>query len=565
MLTLTLNPGFVPIIVGLLVLAAPRGVRAPMMAGAALLALWLLLDREFGAATAMRQMGLPVVLLSLDALNRIFGIGMLIALIALSIYGSARRNRYEDAAILMLAGGAVSALFVGDFVSFVAAAALAGLAAAWTVFASPLEGANRAGVRLLIWHGLEGLLFLVGVALHITAQGGSAVLMRLDAKTIGGACILAALMIRVGAPMAHVWFKDAISHASPAGGAALSSFTTMLGVYALARLFPAEPVLVDVGAAMIVIGAFYAAADDDLRRGGAYALTAQNGVCVALIGAGSPLALAAAEGHAFTSLLAFAALQMALGDLVFRTGAARVSHLSGMARVMPVTSFLMLGSGLAASGAPGFALYATQAVALEASAQWDLRVVWALIAALSGVLFVSLALKPALAANRPLAKYGARNEAPFTMLLGGGLALFLCLSVGLAPRWLYDLMPADLAFRPFDLDRLAPQLELLGVAGLAFMALGLTAQPTKRPPARLLDIDALYRGPVAAAGRWTGVVLLRLYGAWQAATARASHAAAQRVGRWAAACDRPFGGRGVANFAQFLSIGVVVMIILLFS
>ena len=154
-------------------------------------------------------------------------------LIAIGIYSRARRNRFEDAAILMLAGGAVSALFVGDFVFFVATAALAGLAAAWTVFASPLPGADRAGVRLLIWHGLEGLLFLAGVALHITAQSGSVELVRLDVDTISGGCIFAALMIRVGAPTAHVWFKDVVSHASPAGGAALSSFTTMLGIYAL--------------------------------------------------------------------------------------------------------------------------------------------------------------------------------------------------------------------------------------------------------------------------------------------------------------------------------------------
>jgi multicomponent Na+:H+ antiporter subunit D len=564
MLTLTLNPGFVPIIVGLLVLAAPRGVRGPMMAGAALLALWLLLYRDFGVGGAGAQMGLRVVPLSLDALNRIFGIAMLIVLIALAIYTRARRNRYEDAAILILAGGAASALFVGDFVFFVAAAALAGLAAAWTVFCSPLPGANRAGVRLLIWHGLEGLLLLVGVALHVTAQAGNVELMRLDIRTIGGGCIFAALMIRVGAPMAHVWFKDAISHASAAGGAALSSFTTMLGIYALARLFPAEPLLVPIGAAMIAIGAFYAAADDDLRRAGANALTAQCGVCLALIGVGSPLALAAAEGHAFAAMLAFAGLQMALGGLVERTGAARLSQLTGAARVMPVSAFLMLMAGLAVAAAPGFALYATQAVALEASAQWELRVLWAMIAGLPGVLFICLALRPALAANRPTGGLAVRDEAPFTMLLGAGLAIFLCLSVGLAPRWLYDLMPAELAFRPFDADRIAPQLELLGVAGLAFMAMRMKGAAAKRQPARLLDIDALYRGPVAAAGRWTGVVMLRLYGAWQGVTESAARATAYRLGRWAGACDRPFGGPGVANVAQFLSIGAVLLTILLF-
>lgn len=564
MLTLTLNPGFVLILIGLLVLAAPRGARGPMMAGAALLALALLLYRDFGAVVTGTQMGLRVIALNLDALNRIFGIAMLIVLISLGIYSRARRSRYEDAAILMLAGGSVSALFVGDFIFLVAAAALAGLAAAWTVFASPLPGADAAGVRLLIWGGLEGLLFLIGVALHLTANQGSIELTRLDAGTISGACIFAALMIRVGAPMAHVWFKDVVSHASPTGGAALSSFTTILGVYALARLFPAEPLLTPIGAAMIAIGAFYTAGEDDLRRAGAYAMMAQVGVCLALIGIGSPLALGAAEGHAFTAMLAFATLQMALGGLVERTGAARLSHLTAMARVMPVSAFLVLMAGLATAGAPGFALYATHTVALEASAQWELRALWAMIAGLSGVLFVCLALRPALAANRATSGLAVRDEAPFTMLLGAGLAAFLCVSIGLAPRWLYDLMPAELEFRPFDAELVAPQLELLGVAGLVFMALRMRGAAPKRQPARLLDIDALYRGPLAAAGRWTGVLLLRLYGAWQMVTERAAHAAAYRLGRWASACDRPFGGPGVSNVAQFLSIGAILMIILLF-
>jgi multicomponent Na+:H+ antiporter subunit D len=110
-LAITLNPGFVCILAALVALAAPRVVRPALIVAAAALALWLMLDREFGAAQAARQMGLPVVLLQLDALNRIFGIAMLIALIVIGVATGARRNRAEDAAILTLAGGAVSALF----------------------------------------------------------------------------------------------------------------------------------------------------------------------------------------------------------------------------------------------------------------------------------------------------------------------------------------------------------------------------------------------------------------------------------------------------------------------
>jgi multicomponent Na+:H+ antiporter subunit D len=558
---LTLNPGFVPIIAAMLMLATPRTLRQPLIVLSALGSLWLLLAYEFGAAAAVDQMGLPIVLLRLDALSRIFGIALLFALIAIGIFTGGRRNRYEDAAILLLAGSAVSALLVGDLIVFVATASLGGLAAAWVVFASPLPGAAPSGARLLIWHGLESLLYLVGVAFHLSAGAENSVFSRLDVTTIGGAFIFAALMIRAGAPMAHVWLKDVVSHASPAGAGALSSFTTMLGVYALARLFPSEPLLVWIGAAMLVIGAFYAAAEDDLRRAGAYGVTVQTGLCMALIGVGTPLALAAAEGHAFSTIMSFLALQLTLGAVVERMGEARVSHLAGVGATMPITALLLLGCGLGAAATPGLMLFATQAVALDAAAQWDLRWLWTIVWIAPAVLFVSLALRPALAAYTPAPQSGPIREAPFSMLLGAGLALFLCATVGLAPRWLYDLMPADLTYQPFALDRVAPQFQLLGAAGIAYLALRAFRVAPRAIDMRLLDIDALYRGPVANGGRWAGILTLRLYGAWQAWTRRLSAAAVRQVGRWAAASDRPYASvaAGAVTF-----IGLSVMLLLVF-
>ena len=93
------------------------------------------------------------------------------------------------------------ALFVGDLISFVAAVSLSGIAAAWIVFASPLPNSSRSGARMLIWFGLEGLLFLVGVAFQLSAGAAGSIFTRLDATTIGGAFIFAALLFRVGAPL----------------------------------------------------------------------------------------------------------------------------------------------------------------------------------------------------------------------------------------------------------------------------------------------------------------------------------------------------------------------------
>lgn len=559
---LTFNPGFVPIVAAMLIMALPRSLRSPMIVMAALAAFWLLLDHEFGAASAVAQMGLPVVLLNLDELNRIFGIALLIALIAIGIYSGARRNRYEDAAILLLAGSAVSALFVGDLISFVAALALGGLAAAWVTFASPLEGASRAGARLLIWHGFEGLLFLVGVAFHLSAGAQESVVGRLDVTSIGGAFIFAALMIRVGAPMAHVWLKDVVSHASPTGAAALSVFTTMLGVYALARLFPSEPLLVWIGGAMVVIGAFYAVAEDDLRRTAAYGMMMQTGICTALVGLGTPLALAAAEGHAFATILSFLAMQLMLGAVLERHGSVRVSALAGVGRTMPLSSILLLACGLAVAATPGLVLFASQAASLEASAQWDIRWLWVLIWVTPAVSLVALLLRPTLAVYTPTGEVAPISEAPFSMLLGAGLAIFLCFAVGLAPRWLFDLMPAEISFQPFVLDRVLPQFQLLGATGVAYLALRIARAAPREQHANLLDIDALYRGPLAASARWAGVLGLRMYGAWQSWTRRTSRSAGKSLAALANACDRPYESSGTAA-VTFVCLGAVLLVMFL--
>jgi multicomponent Na+:H+ antiporter subunit D len=558
----TPNPGFALLIASLLVLAAPRMLRAPTMAGAAALALWLLLGREFGAAAAMEQMGLTVVLLNLDALNQIFGIALLIALIVIAVYSSARRNRYEDSAILLLAGGAVSALFFGDWVFFVAAAELAGLAAAWVVLASPIEGAHRAGVRMLVWCGIEGLLFLVGVALHLSTGADRAAFGRMDGASIGGGFIFAALMIRVGAPMAHVWLKDGVSHASPTGAAALTAFSSMLGVYALARFFPGTPLLVPIGAAMILVGVFFAAAVDDLRAAAAYGQTAQTGVCVALVGVGSPLALAAMEGHAFAVIFAFMAIQMCLGGILERHGSARASDIEGIARAMPLSAMLLLLGGLAVSGAPGFAVYATLVPALEAMAQWDLRWGWVLVAGLSAALFVALALRPVLLVNRGPAKAKSMADAPYAMLLGTALAAFFCIAIGIAPQWLYGLTPTEMSLQPFALDRVARQLELLGAAGFVYLAFRLSGVAPREQALRLLDVDALYRGPLAGAGRWAGVVMLRLHGAWRQALGQVFMRLSRVTTAWVSGLDRPYSGRGSAT-VQLAALGAIIVLIAL--
>lgn len=563
MLAIALNPGFVMLAGALIVLAAPAAFRTPVMILSAIGALALLLAPDYGRYGAFAQIGLTMAPLALDALNYLFGLAFIVATMLIAIYASGRDKRYEDAAILLLAGAATSAMFVGDLVSFVAAAELAGLAATWIVFCAGERGAYRAGVRLLIWQGIEGLLLLAGVA-FVISDGLRTEFGQMDARTIGGALFLGGLAIRVGAPLAHVWLKDVVPRASPAGAVALAVFPALVGVYGLARAFPGEPALIYGALGMMAIGAAFACAEDDLRRAMTYSLQAQLGVAIASIGLASPAGLAGGAAHAFTTTFAYLLVFMALGVFVRRYGSASAAALQGAAQTAPATTALLAIGALAAVTAPGLSGYVSFAVAREA-ARGDVPWLAPVFVAVAALAAAHTLMRPFLVIftppRRPLP---APPRAPvFSMLLAMTIAAFLCLMIGVAPAWLYALTPpGPIVFWPFTLSAVTMQVSALFGAAAAYMAVRAVGLAPGERAMRIMDVDALYRGPFAGIGRWTGVVMLRLYGVWQTM----SGAGAGRIGRafaaFARAGDRPYRDAwgGAAGFAAIVMVLALIAV-----
>jgi multicomponent Na+:H+ antiporter subunit D len=225
-----------------------------------------------------------------------------------------------------------------------------------------------------------------------------------------------------------------------------------------------------------------------------------------------------------------------LGAILGRRGSVNASDIEGVARLMPLTATLMFASGLAIAGAPLFASYTTISIALEALAQWDLQWVWIIVASVPAGLFMALCLRPALVAFNCLPSPAPWQEAPFPMLLG-----------------------AALEFDPFAMDRVAPLLALLGATGATFLALRVLKLAPQEAPVRLRDVDALYRGPIAGAGRWLGVVLLRLYGTAQAFLHAQALSAGRLAMRWISACDQPYRGSGALQVVGLLGVTAIAL------
>lgn len=566
---ISLNPGFALLAAAFVVLVAPAGLRAAIAVAAAIAAGALALTPDFGAHDVFRQVGLTVVPLRLDAAAQVFGIAIAGAAVVLGLATSHRRDAFEDAALLAHLGGAMTAIYGGDLVTFVVGAEISSLAGAALVLCGRTPGARAAAGRYVIWHALAGALFVVGVGL-VWAQTSDVRFDRVDAATPGGICLLVAVLIRAGAPFAHVWIKDAAPRAAVIGFAALAPVTTTLALYALIRMFVGEPALAPIGAVAVVWGVVMAAAATRPREMLSYGVMAQTGMLVMALGVGAPLILAGVSAAAFTGLFA-----SVLGGLLVgwatRPGATNPAAAS-LWTAAPATTALAALAGAAALGAPAVATFASASLLQDAFARQAAD--WMLLVFVLG----SAGIAAAAGLRAPLVAYfGAgrvRGPAPaFAFVLACAIAAFILLAVGAAPDWLFALVPpSPIMFAPYDWDHLASRLQVMAGVGAALAVAAVLAQRARRAspgPASgaVRDVDWIYRtiGPrvlagAAAAVRWAFTMWVLGATALGAVAQRGAATAAARLDRPA----HPKGARAGAVVALG-ALGILIVCVMTMS
>jgi len=111
------------------------------------------------------------------------------------------------------------------------------------------------------------------------ANGGDFMFNEIGLDSPGGWLMLIAMGIKVGFPGLHMWMQDAYPKASITGTVILASFTTKFAVYALARGYAGEDILIWVGAIMTCFPVFFAVVENDLRRVLAYSLAGAERRC----------------------------------------------------------------------------------------------------------------------------------------------------------------------------------------------------------------------------------------------------------------------------------------------
>ncbi len=467
----------------------PRG--AIMVATPLLGALNLYLMPE-GAGLPVSLMGMELELLRIDRMSTLFGYLFHTAALIGIVYALHVRDTLEQSCTMLYVGSALGAVFAGDLLSFFLFWEAMAISSVFLVWARRTPEAYAAGVRYLVIQVISGLLLLVGLMFHFRATGSLAFEFIGTAQAYGW-LILLALGLKAAFPFLHSWLIDAYPESTPTGTVFLSAFTTKVAIYALARGFPGTDLLVYVGATMACFPIFFAVVENDLRRVLAYSLVNQLGFMVVGVGIGSALAINGAVAHAFTDVIFKGLLFMSMGAVLHMTGKVNGSELGGLYKTMPKTTILCIVGAASISAFPLFSGFVSKSMIMSAALKEHYYGVWLILLFASAGVFHHAGIKIPYFAFFAHDSGIRVSDPPPNMLLAMTFAALLCVGIGVFPGFLYQALPFDVAYTPYDVTHVLTQLQLLLFSALAFVWLNKRGIYPPELNAVHLDLDWTYR------------------------------------------------------------------------
>ncbi|MDM0104468.1 monovalent cation/H+ antiporter subunit A [Variovorax sp. J22R24] len=249
----------------------------------------------------------------------------------------------------------------------------------------------------------------------------------------------------------HFWLPRAMAAPTPVSAYLHSATMVKLGVFLMARLWPALSgteqwfwMVGSAGAITLLLGGYIAMFQRDLKALLAYSTISHLGLITLLLGLNSPLAAVAAVFHIMNHATFKASLFMAAGIIDHESGTRDIRKLSGLLKLMPITGTLAIIASASMAGVPllnGFLskeMFFAETVFIQSTpwVNWTLPI----IATIAGVFSVAYSARfvfdvfygppcgPPEVPKQP-------HEPPHWMRVPVELLVLICLVVGVAPAW----------------------------------------------------------------------------------------------------------------------------------
>ncbi|TCZ83995.1 monovalent cation/H+ antiporter subunit A [Lysobacter sp. N42] len=359
-------------------------------------------------------------------------------------------------------------LFMGAMLGMVVAGNLLLLAVFWelTSISSFLligfwghQREAREGARMALTITGAGGLALLGGVLLIGEVVGS---FELDAVLAAGDAIRAApsypailglVLLAIFTKSAqfpfHFWLPHAMAAPTPVSAYLHSATMVKAGVFLLARLHPVLSgtdaffyAVSAIGATTMLVGAWFAIFQHDLKGLLAYSTISHLGLITLLFGLSTPLAVVAGLFHILNHATFKASLFMAAGIIDHETGTRDMRLLGNLRRHLPWTSALAIVATLAMAGIPLLNGFLSKemffAEAIDVGGSDGMRFAMTLAAFMAGVFGVAYSLRfvhdTFLTRSEPRVD-GVIHEPPRFMKIPVEVLVVLCLAVGVAPAF----------------------------------------------------------------------------------------------------------------------------------
>ncbi len=283
-----------------------------------------------------------------------------------------RRLQPVYSALLICQSGFFGVAMTDDLFNIFVFLEMASIAGYALVASARTPRALTAAFRYLLMGTTGAALFLLGIGYLYLVTGTlnlSDMAPRLQ-PSLGSPAVVAALgfigaglLLKAALFPLHLWLPNAYAHAPSAIAAVLSGTGTKVALYILIRLLfgvfdaasfsAALPdVMMVLAPAAIVAGSGLAIFQRQVKRMMAYSSVAQIGYIVLGVALVTQTGLAAGLVHLFNHAIIKVSLFMALGCVVYRAGACRLSDLAGLSSRMPWTAAAIVAGAVSLVGLP---------------------------------------------------------------------------------------------------------------------------------------------------------------------------------------------------------------------
>ena len=303
--------------------------------------------------------------------------------------------------------------------------------------------------KYLILSAVASVLMLSSVALFLLVEGGAS--LEAVAHSLGSpgpipwiaaTLFLCGLFIKGGLVPFHGWLADAYSSApAPASIFMAGIVTKASGVFALIRLaqsvfgdaLAARWIFLVVGAVTLVVGAFLALTQTDMKRMLAYSSVSQVGYIVLALGGSPQLGIIAAALHFFNHAVSKSQLFTNAEAIEEQLGTISMDRLGGLGSRMPVTAGTSAVASLSIAGLPPLAGFWSKL--LIVIALWQVgQYAFAAIAILTSLVTLGyfLSLQRRVFFGTPGAEWASAREARGRLLVPALALSLITVAIGLA-------------------------------------------------------------------------------------------------------------------------------------